>query len=160
MGLLEHSGFQTLQFFLLVVICLRLFWSRSITVQVVIAFLTLGAGGLVALQLWGKSFPALPLFVTPWRILFTIFGAALLGEFLEEWRASPGGHALAHTLGIIAVILGTGLIWLNNWETASAPALTFGFLSLGYCIRMNRIRPGAEGILRKSPGLNADQNWK
>lgn len=138
MGLLEHSGFQTLEFGLLVVVCCRLLWSRTVTGQAWIAFFTISAAGLVGLQMWGESFPVLPLFVNLWRIVASICGAALLGEFLEELKISPGGHLWAHLLGSLTALGGTALAWINNWQVAALLTLTCSFVTLGYCARVNR----------------------
>lgn len=140
MELFQHSGFQTVEFALMVVLAVRLLISRSLTSPFLVLWSTLAAIGLAGLPYWNDLLPDLPFFVNAWRLLATLFGAALAGEFLEEWRGSPGGLGTAHTLGVATSLVGTGLAWLNSYSVSSACLLLVGFILLGYCARGNRMK--------------------
>lgn len=138
MELFQYSGFQTVEFALTVILAVRLLITRSFSASFLIGLATLAAAGLALLHLRSELVPILPFFVSPWRILATLFGATLMGEFVEEWRKSPGGLGAAHTLGIATSLTGVGLVWLNNYSVSSACLLLTGFIFLGYCARENR----------------------
>jgi hypothetical protein len=138
MELFHYSGFQTVEFILATVLAVRLLVTRSCSAAFLTGWATLAAAGLMMLQLRSELVPALPFFVSVWRIFATLFGAALVGEFVEEWKKSPGGQAVAHILGLTLAFAGTGLVWLNNYSGTSACLLLGGFIALGYCVRQNR----------------------
>lgn len=139
MELFQYSGFQTVEFALTVILAARLFLSRSLTSSFLVGWLTLAAAGVAGLHYANDQIPALPFFVSGWRILVTVFGAALLGEIVEEWRGSPGGHSTAHFVGLAITLVGTGLVWWNNFVATSTALLMAGFVLLGYCARENRM---------------------
>ena len=138
MELFQYSGFQTVEFALTMVLAVRLLITRSFSASFLIGWTTLAAAGLTLLHLRSELVPSLPFFVSAWRILTTLFGASLVGEFLEEWSKSPGGQAAAHLLGLTLTFAGTGLVWLNNYWGTSACLMLGGFIGLGYCVRQNR----------------------
>ena len=135
MELFQYSGFQTIEFALTVILAIRLLITRSCSASLAVASLTL-------LHLRSELVPILPFFVSAWRILATLFGATLVGEFVEEWRKSPGGLGTAHTLGVATSLAGVGLIWLNNDPVSATCLLMADFVVLGYCARENRLSKG------------------
>ena len=138
MELFQYGGFQTVEFALTLVLAGRLLITRSFSASFLLSWTTLAAAGLTLLHLRSDLVPSLPFFVSIWRILTTLFGATLVGEFVEEWRESPGGQAVPHIFGLTLTLAGTGLAWLNNYSGASACLLLGGFIGLGYCVRQNR----------------------
>ena len=138
MDLFQYSGFQTVEFALTMAFSVRLLHSRALTSSFLIGWSTLAAAGVAGLQFANDQIPTLPFFVSTWRMLVTLFGAALAGEFLEEWRGSPGGRAPAHLAGLAITLIGTSLTWWNNFVATSVSLLMTGFVLLGYCVRENR----------------------
>jgi len=142
MELFQYSGFQTIEFALTVILAIRLLITRSCSASFLIGLATLAVASLTLLHLRSELVPILPFFVSAWRILATLFGATLVGEFVEEWRKSPGGLGTAHTLGVATSLAGVGLIWLNNDPVSATCLLMADFVVLGYCARENRLSKG------------------
>lgn len=137
MDLLWHDAFQTVEFGLLVLWAGWTLLGREVTWK----FLALwGLAGLLVLKVWGDQVPTLPFFVSFWRIVMTVFGTSVLGEYLAEWRQS-GTHLPTHLIGIFMALAGVVLSWWANWEVAGATLLIGSFIGLGYCARANRGRP-------------------
>jgi hypothetical protein len=138
MSLLQHSGFQTVEFVLVVVLAVWVMLGRDIGWRFLGFWCLLGLLGLFGLNAWGERFPTLPFFVSFWRLAAIVVAASLLGEILSEWKHSAGGRGLAHALGIGLALGGAALAWRANWEVSSATLLLGSFLGLGYCVRENR----------------------
>lgn len=140
MDLFFYSGFQTVEFALMAMLAARALFGGKVDSRFLVVWGLSGLAGLAALQVMGGAFPALPFFVSFWRMLFTVVGAAFVNAFFTEWRSSPGGLFIAHALGIACALTGTGLVWQASWEVSSAALMMLSFLLLGYCARENRLR--------------------
>ena len=139
MDLFQHNGFQTVEFGLLLVWAVWLLLGRDVSWRFLSTWCLLGILGLLGLRFWGEQFPVLPFFVSCWRLVATLVGASVAGEFLVEWRQFRRG-LVTHLFGIGLALSGVVSSWWDNWEVVAATLLIVSFLGLGYCARANRIQ--------------------
>jgi hypothetical protein len=137
MELFQHTGFQTVEFGLLLVWAGWILLGFHLSWRFVATWCFLGFAGLIGLRFWGADFPILPFFVSFGRIIATLSAAALTGEYFDEWRQHRG-HSVAHLLGVGLALAGLVMAWWDNWEVSAATLLVGSFLCLGYCARVNR----------------------